>query len=484
MQRLYTYFKPGYIVTFCVLLFTGYFSFLSLSRHDNFYSRRLDLGNMDQTVWNVANGNGFTLTDPMGENQQSRLAIHADFLLILLAPLYFVWSDPQLLLLIQVVFTAAGAFPVYWLACRVNKSKWVPVLFAAGYLLYPPLNRVMLHDFHAVVLSTPFLLFAFWFLETKKYPLFILFALLAGLGKEDVWLVISLLGIYLTVQKKQYLLGSLVAIASFAVFYYLFWIAIPAVAPANQHFALSYLSDFGTNQNGILKNILMNPFSVLATLFKTDRLMYYFQLLAPFTFLSLFSPITLLLGLPSLLINSLSNNPMLRQIDYQYTATITPFVCISAVYGFNVFQELLRKYFQKIHFKHAKIFPIYLLVFSTLISVYFWGQMPIGKSQWFWFFIRPLPEKQIMKEVEAQIGSSYSVSATNNIGSHFSQRKYLYNFPIRAQEADFTVVYLGDPYAWPGGPEQQQMVDRMLKDPNYGIIASEGNFFAFRRIGL
>jgi uncharacterized membrane protein len=460
------------ILIFLISCFVLYFSFVAFSRHDNFYSRRLDLGNMDQTVWNVLHGNGFTLTDPMGIVQESRLAVHADFLLILLAPFYLIWSNPKMLILIQVVVAGLGAIPVYWIAYEKIRSKKVALLFAGMYLFYPPMQRRMLSDFHAVSLATTFLLYAFWYIEKKEYILFSLFAILAGLTKETVWLTVSIMGGYIYFWKKSKGVGLATAAISAGIFYYLFWVAIPAVTPARQHFALVYLSEYGESLNGILKNLLSNPFIVIKTFFLPDRLYYYFQMLSPVGFLSLLSPFFLFFASESIVINTLSNNQLMRQIDYQYGSTIMPFIFISAIYGFTVFTR---------YFKQKKQLLLSFLGLIFIITVYLWGEFPIGKSQWFWFFITPLPEKQIMKQVEKQIDSRYSVSATNNIGSHFSQRQFLYNFPVNALSSDYSIIYLGDPYAWPSGDEQKAMVNSLLASPTYEVISHQGNFYAFKK---
>ena len=463
--------RPEHIVIIGIALFILFFSALSILRHENFHSRRLDLGNMDQTVWNVLHGNGFTLTDPTGTSQQSRLAIHADFLLILLAPLYAIWSNPDMLLLIQVIVAGLGALPVYWIAYDTLRSKKLAVLFSCLYLLYPPMERKMLHDFHAVSLSTTFLLYAYWYMEKKRYALFTVFAVLAGLGKEDVWIVAALFGIYIAFRRRHMLFGTIVFVISACIFYTLFWIAIPAVTPEKQHFALVYLSDYGGGLNEILRGILTKPLSILQTVIAPDRLYYYAQILSPYGFLSLISPWPLIFASASILVNTLSNNQLMRQIDYQYGSLITPFIVISSIYGFAA----LRK----------KISPRYIAIYLSLcmfITVYLWGELPVGKSQWFWFFISPIPEKQTLQQIKKQIDSNSSVSATNNIGAHFSQRQYLYNFPIHAQDSDYVVVYLGDPYAWPSGEVQQDQVNKLLHNSHYEVLVQKGNLFVFKRI--
>ena len=56
------------------VIFTLYFSAISILRYDNFYAGRFDLGNMDQTVWNTVHGRFFQLSDPNGTATVSRLA--------------------------------------------------------------------------------------------------------------------------------------------------------------------------------------------------------------------------------------------------------------------------------------------------------------------------------------------------------------------------------------------------------------------------
>jgi uncharacterized membrane protein len=80
----------------------------SFGRHEKTNSARFDLGNMEQTVWNIVHGHGFVLTDPYGTATVSRFAFHADPLLIVLAPFYTVWQRPETLLFLQVLALASG----------------------------------------------------------------------------------------------------------------------------------------------------------------------------------------------------------------------------------------------------------------------------------------------------------------------------------------------------------------------------------------
>lgn len=465
-----------------IVLFCVYFAFLAFARHNNFYSLRLDLGNMNQTVWNVSRGNGFTLTDPQGTAQQSRLAIHADFLLILLAPLYVLWSDPRLLILVQVVIVGLGALPVYWIAKDILRSETMGMFFAAAYLLYPSVERITVHDFHAVALSMSFLLFAYWFMYKKKWVLFVVFAALAAFGKEHIWITTGLMGIYIALREKKFRwVGIVTAGMSFFIFYYLIWKAIPSVAPEGQHFALSYLSDFGDTQNSIVRNLLLHPFQVLRTLMLSDRLQYYIRLLFPVAMLPIFSPFALLFGAPSLLINALSNNALMRIIDYQYTSDITPFLFVSAIKGYAVIASAIQSRFRGVYRRRGNAILLIAFIACVAWASVSWGELPYGRQSRFYYFMTPLPEKAVMQQVEAAVKPMYTVSATNNIGAHFSGREFLYAFPVNALSSDFVIAKLGDQYAWPSGEEQEAMVDRLLHSPDYTLFAQQNDFYAFKK---
>lgn len=474
---------PTLFVYVGIVISSVFFSYTAMARHDNFHSRKVDLGNMVQPLWNLVHGNGFTLTDPFSDVQISRLGIHADVLLAFLAPLYALWQDPKVLLLIQAIMVSLGALPVYWIARRAIKSDVVGAVFALAYLLNPSVERMMLHDFHAVALSMTLLLFSYWFMETKRYGWFIVFALLAAAGKENVWLVTGLMGLYLFWKHKKKALGSAVAIASFVMFYILFWHVIPSHVAAGKHFALSYLSEYGDDQSGIVKGLVLHPLSVIHTVFLPDRLFYYLQLLAPVGFLPLFAPFALVFAIPTLVINVLSSNELMRQISYQYTSTITPFLFVSSIGGYVWLMNWLNASTSYLTgYRRGLVTGV--LLSSLAISSFCWGEIPLTANDRFYYFIWPLPETATMHRIEHEIDSRYSVSATNDIGAHFANRKVLYNFPIGALRADYVVARRGDYFAWPDKDTQDEALGQLLRSPEYEVLVIEGDFYAFKRIDV
>ena len=102
--------------------FAAGFGALSMLRHRAFETGRFDLGNMVQAVWSTAHGHPLRVTNLRGE-QALRLGAHLDPVLVLFAPLWWLWPSPDLLLVVQAIALALGALPVYWLGRKHLGSR-------------------------------------------------------------------------------------------------------------------------------------------------------------------------------------------------------------------------------------------------------------------------------------------------------------------------------------------------------------------------
>lgn len=460
-------------LTIGILLYCCYFTTASFLRYDNFYTGRFDLGNMAQTVWNTQHGRFFELTNPNGTDTVSRLSVHADFFLIFLTPFYFIWSDPKMLLLIQTLLLSMGAIFVYLLAKDIVKNKPIALLFAVLYLLNPSVQRSNLYDFHAVTLAAPLLLGAFYYLRNKNYLPFAIFSLLAGTTKEQVWIIIGLLGGYIAQMQKKKVIGSILFFICVAFSYFLISYAIPQALGSN-HFALSYYSDFGDKPFTVIKNIVLSPLKTLSTLLLPDRIEYFKQLFMPVGFLSFFAPLYLIFAVPDLLIYSLSSNAQLHQIYYQYTATITPFIFISAIYGF---------YFLTLRYPRIQKVVIICLVTSAALSLYLYSPLPGMREPNIDMLASSVTNKEEIDRFLNTIPKQYSVAASNNIGSHLSQRQNIYTIPLGVDRAD-VIVLMPDSTTPQMSVTQQQLVNRLRNDKNYTIYYEKEDFIAFKKIGL
>ncbi len=467
-------YKYEMLLSVFIFLYVAYFTTASFLRYTNFYTGRFDLGNMDQTVWNSTHGRLFTLTNPDGTNIISRLSVHADFLLVLLAPFYLIWQDPRMLLFIQTVVIALGAIFVYLLAIDIIKNKPLATLLSFLYLLYPAIQHVNLYDFHAVALATTFFLGAFYFLQRNKQLWFVIFLLLAALTKEETWLITALFGIYAVIIKKQKILGASIFLISLFTFWYIFFKAIP-LTRGGQHFALAYYTDFGTTPSAVMRTIILSPGKTLSTMFAPDRLEYLKQLLLPLGFLPIVGLPFLIFAFPDLLVNLLSSNPPFHQIYYQYSADLTPFFFIALIYAVYFLNK-------KIHISLHILG--YFLLFMGLAGGYFFGPLPGERLANLDMFTKQLSYAPTIDEFLDSIPAKYSIAATNNVGSHLSHRQLIYTIPTGINKADVVVFLLNDKNAQPSLPAQKQMAAALTKDPTYVELFREQDFVAFAKKDL
>ncbi len=478
IERFFTTYIFEIILFLCILVYCIYFTHAAFARHNNFYTGRFDLGNMDQTVWNTLQGNIFQFTNPDNTHTISRLAFHADFILIALSPLYLIWSDPKNLLFIQTLVLALGSLFVYTLSQKILKNKPTSLILSASFLLNPAVQHTNLYDFHATTLATTFILAAFYFFVSQKNLLSILFFIIAASTKEQIWFITFLIGMYAFLRKiffekkykDAYIWGTF-SLLSIGIFYYLLWIAIPK-SRGGVHFAISYYSDFGDQPHSIAKNIFASPYKIFKTIFQYNKLLYMRQLLQPLLFLPLLS-FTVIFSFPDLLINLLSNNTNLHQIYYQYSATITPFLFIATIFSLHYIQRV---------FKNVSIIYISLVLLgSTFFSVYDYGPLPFSKSPNIDMFVKPQKNAKEIEAVLKKIPVEKSVSASNNLGAHLSQRREIYTIPLGLENADYIAILLGDLFAQPSPMYQKQLVEKYKKNNTYQLLSEIGDFYLFKK---
>ena len=127
------------------------YAWAAIYRFDHFGANAYDLGIFDQTVWGYSRFDWIANTILRIPHE---LGDHTDFTLMLLAPLYWVWSDPRMLLLVQAVLLASAALPLYALA-RDQLGVAAAILFEVAYLTFFGVLAGDIFDFHELALAAP-----------------------------------------------------------------------------------------------------------------------------------------------------------------------------------------------------------------------------------------------------------------------------------------------------------------------------------------
>ncbi len=463
------------LLCFFILVYIVYFSYFSILRYKTLYASYYDLGIMNQTVYNtyraIVEKNPskiLEMTDPTTGNQIKRMAIHNDLLLAPLALFYFIHAGPETLLVLQTGILGLGALAVFKIAKKIfgraSLANLLSFIFSLAYLIYPPMQRSNIFDFHAVVLATSLLLWMVYFWMEKKYVVSFLILVLSLISKEQVGLSTFLFGLYALFNakdKKNTIYSVSVIVLSIIWVAVSFLIIIPYFR-GSAHFAVSRYGDFGDSPIRILIGILKNPYSVQKYIFHTDTFRYFLFLLGPLGFLSFLSPIQLFIAFFEFVINLLSNSWGMRSIIYHYTAVIQPFVFLSAMYG-------VRK-ISNFKFQIFNYLPLFILICS-LIFAYFKGPLPFMREQEIHPFKYPQSAtKEITLWAKTLKNESLKISATGQVVPLFSSRQYLYLFSDNYVLADYVVVTPNEIYNYPEKDALIPVYERLRNDKRFERI--------------
>ncbi len=441
------------------------FALFSILQHDAFRTNAFDLGNMDQAVWNTLQGRWFAFSN--WEGGTSRLAAHVEPIMILIAQFYRVYSNPKTLLALQAGVIALGALPVFWLARQRLGSDFAGAVFAFAYLLTPSLQAAALADFHPVTLSASLLLYAFYFLQKRWYPPFLLVAIIAMATKEEIPLGVFLIGLYAVFVQKDKAWGLVTAGLGLAWASIAFGLVIPSFNPAGgSPYFIRYEHLAGPGGSG---GILSFPGQALATVMEEQRRAYLDGLVRPLLYLPILSPFTLLMALPDLGINLLSDFPFQYSSRVHYDAPIIPFLVISAVFGVQLFARLVGRVSRPLFRPVALVLAVAVLL-SSLYSYYRLVFLPLIDH------MPVVTEHQRLGEAfVAMVPPQSGVSAGTTINPHVSQRSSLYLFP-EIKDSEYILLDVSANTHPIDGPSQRRVIIDLLKGGQWGILAADDGY--------
>ena len=417
---------PWFCLGLMVIGFAVVLGWLSVARHLAYQSHAFDLGNMDQAVWNTLHGNLMHFSD-MAVGRRvltSRFAIHVEPLLIAIAALYLLHSGPETLLVVQAVVVSLGAVPTYLLARRALGRAWLALVFPAAYLLHPSLQNAVLDDFHPVVLSACFLLWALYFAYCGWIPGYAIAAGLAMATKEEIGLLVAGIGLWLLLRGRPYA-GWMSMVCGLGWFGFSVMVLIPAFNPAGHSPYLSRYAYLGHGVGGVLLSAVQHPGVILRVLSSESRVAYLGYLMHPLGFVSVLGAPIMLLAAPSLLINMLSDDPRMYSGFYQYSAEILPFVIASAVLG----TAFLSRFFVRLAGSRSHWLPAMLCALVLLAAVvdsrrYGFSPLAAGYS-----VPSPAAHQAIEDRLLRLIPPDAAVAAADEIEPHLSDRSWVYLLP-------------------------------------------------------
>jgi uncharacterized membrane protein len=395
-----------------VAAFVGIFVAQTWALHRHFGTYGFDVGIYDQGTWLLSR-----LRAPFVTVRGLNLfGEHASYILVLVAPLYRIWADPRLLLLLQALALALPAWVIYRLGAKHLANPAAGLAVAVAYLAFPGMQWALTWQFHPETLAAAFLALAVLAADGRRHRLMALWLALALLCREDVGLVVAGFG-GLLMLSGQRVVGRRVLIAGLAWWVLATFLFIPwANARQTNLFELNY-GVTGVGPISLLRALPSMAGRALSTALSNQGIGYLLLILVSFLGLPLLAPRTLLPVAPALFLNLAAIPPEQHQIRFQYLATTAPFLGIATVAGLKVVASRRRTLLAPL---------LAALVVVALVVDQRFGPAPWSHDR---IVATAAPGDAARRRALAMIPPDAPVSAQFNLVPQLSHRVRIYEFP-------------------------------------------------------
>jgi uncharacterized membrane protein len=325
------------------LLFFSLTSWASYARWAGFQYRTFDLAYYVQGLWQLIHGrfDGSVIGVPL-------LGNHVEPIVLLIAPVFFLFRHPMLLVAVQNLALAAMGPVAFDIAKRLGLNSKGALLLGAAVLLTPATGYVALHEFHPEALTAPFLLLMLHarLRQTLRAHWGWLIALLAC--KENMALLVAAYcAVHLVLERKRGW-GELRAWYGWPMAVAVGWFLVCAkiITPALNPGSIDYLALYdrlGSSAGDILIHAITHPARIGHSLFVSfTQGNLVWALLLPFLALPLVRPRWLLIAAPILLQHLLSWRSSEWTIYFHYAAPVIPLFWIALAEGLAGIERVQR----------------------------------------------------------------------------------------------------------------------------------------------
>ncbi len=341
----------------------------------------IDLAYFNQVFWNTVRGRFFA----QSIHPHLSLGDHAELAILLLSPLYALWQDPRMLLLLQAVALVLPAYAIWRIASlrfakaeggRLKAFALAPLVFAIAYLLNPVVQNIALFEFHILPFALAPLLMAVLAYEEGRKGRFLAWTALALLVREDVALAIVMIGALAWIERKPLwwrIAPALLGAAWFAAAMRL----IAHFSPDGGYKYRVYYAWLGADPGAMLANAVAHPLAVLAHIVTLPNLEMALGFLMPVLFLPLLAPARLILAIGPLLqivLGAPGGGELI--IDTHYATLFLPALLLAAIEGMAVLPSAVAKAVKLLNRGEARRFACVLLLLAAAYGAVTLGPLP------------------------------------------------------------------------------------------------------------
>jgi len=415
--------SPESQLTAMMLAYTGVFCLVSLMR---FYTFRtyLDLGIFDQAFSSSLHGRLFYETpDLVFIPSGNFLGTHFAPILFFLLPIYAVFPAPQTLLVVQTVFIALGAIPVYLVAKELLKKQKIAVLLSGLYLLNPATQSLNLFDFHLEAFLPLFLGMFYCSLIKKKWKSYILFLGLSLITIEFAPIMVGAICLSFLIMNSGNVLSRITHLRDLFkpsnLSYTLPIITIPLAAAS--FYGQLFGGGFVAGTHSLPQEQLMGFFVGIGQ-WQTlgDKFVFWILVFGSLAFIPIRSGRSMVMIAPWIVVTAITSIHPFVELGYQYAgAFVTPYLLFCTAYAIRKLNTRLwlRRLLAISILASIMLSPLNPLMTSVVGGIAYEEGLPI-----------PDAHDAIIYAAVSQVPSNASILVQNNFFAHFTNRPdaYLY----------------------------------------------------------
>lgn len=304
------------------------YALYALSRARQYLTAGYDLGIFDQVVRAYSRFEAPMV--PLKGDQYNVFADHFHPIVASIAPLYWLWDHPEVLLVVQALLVAASVPVFYGFALRRTNDR-VALVVAGVYALGWPMQGLIDFDFHEIAFAVPLLVVAIDALDRRDDRVLLTSCALLLLVREDMGVIVATLGALRLLRPPRRLGAGMVAVGLVAAAVVV-GVLIPSFA-AEGRYAYWTLDALGADPAQALANVLRRPWEVPQVFFSDgEKVRTLFLLLAPLGLVALRSPYAIV-ALPFLAERFLNSREHLWTTQFHYNSLPWVVLALASVDG-------------------------------------------------------------------------------------------------------------------------------------------------------
>lgn len=467
-EKVKKFLKNHYLIDIAAIVVTLLFIaagvLVSVHRFWQYEVFYYNFGVFDQAIWHVSRFQP-PIIEHLIVGGKLSLADHFDLSILLLAPLFWITKQSEILLIVQALFAGLAGLVIYKIGLEILKDKFVALCISTCYFLFVGIQNAVITDFQELTIMTLPITLTFLAIIKKRVKLFWLLFLLT-LGFKEV----------------TFLLG--IGIAVFIFFYRPEWRRIAYLASVVSilwgYLTINYLIPYFSD--GIYVHRPDLPDGISGKIFAMfddplKRKTVYFSLLN-FGFLPLFTPSMWFVILQDYALRFLPKYVYTRwSLGLHYNAQVATLLAISSVFGFYYLQKF--KIFLKLKYLLAL-----LLIINSFIQFRFIHHGPFLMSLNPVFY-KHTDDFKFLDELIKRIPLSASIMTQNNLGVRFTHQKFIY---LRLNYENYKPDYVlidnregQNPNNYLLGPSLDELIVKLKRDKNYKLDYHTGEQYIFKR---